>query len=236
VAHARDSNIEPPWMSSRWRFHPLKILRNTQTWAMAAARAVKGVRLKLLMKAALNCVLPPASLRWPPLSIARAAAAAAALSSYFFFNHTSCSAQVTPFPPAPLHLSEGPSGARQLRVGYVSATGFQGNTTTARFMQRIFSLHDASRVEVICVARAGDDGTTERSFIKEGCKDWLQFEKNDLCGALGIRPVCQCNSRRRYAAAAAINARGVHVLVDLSGWTIFPGVEVFAMKPAPLQL
>jgi hypothetical protein len=65
-------------------------------------------------------------------------------------------------------------------VGYVSATGFQGNTTTARFMQRIFSLHDASRIEVICIARAGDDGTTERSFIKEGCKEWLQFEKNDL--------------------------------------------------------
>jgi predicted O-linked N-acetylglucosamine transferase (SPINDLY family) len=67
-----------------------------------------------------------------------------------------------------------------LKVGYVSATGFQGNTTTARFMQRIFSLHDASRVEVICIARAGDDGTSERSFIKESCKEWLQFEKNDL--------------------------------------------------------
>jgi hypothetical protein len=74
-------------------------------------------------------------------------------------------------------------------VGYVSATGFQGNTTTARFMQRIFSLHDASRIEVICIARAGDDGTTERSFIKEGCKEWLQFEKNDLYAALGIRRV-----------------------------------------------
>jgi hypothetical protein len=65
---------------------------------------------------------------------------------------------------------------------YISATGFQGNTTTARFMQRIFSLHDPSRVAVICVARAGDDGTSERSFIKEGCREWLQFEKHDLYG------------------------------------------------------
>ena len=40
----------------------------------------------------------------------------------------------------------------------------------------------------------------------------------------------------RYGAASAINAAAVHVLVDLSGWTIFPGVEVFAMRPAPLQL
>lgn len=104
-------------------------------------------------------------------------------------------------------------------MGYVSATGFQGNTTTARFMQRIFSLHDSSRFAVICIARAGDDGTSERAFIKEGCKEWLQFEKYDLHGA-----------------AAGINARSVHVLIDLSGWTIFPGVEVFAMKPAPLQL
>jgi hypothetical protein len=27
-------------------------------------------------------------------------------------------------------------------------------------------------------------GTSERSFIKEGCRQWLQFEKNDLCGAV----------------------------------------------------
>ncbi len=42
--------------------------------------------------------------------------------------------------------------------------------------------------------------------------------------------------KSRYGAAAAINSIGVHVLIDLSGWTIFPGVEVFAMKPAPLQM
>jgi len=24
-------------------------------------------------------------------------------------------------------------------------------------------------------------GTSERAFIKDGCKQWLQFEKNDLC-------------------------------------------------------
>jgi hypothetical protein len=125
-AHARDENVEPPWMSSRWRFHPLKILKNTQTWARAAARAVGGV---------------------------------------------------IPFGRAALDIEEG----GQLRVGYVSATGFQGNTTTARFMQRIFSLHDASRIHVLCIARAGDDGTSERAFIREGCRDWLQFEKADLC-------------------------------------------------------
>jgi hypothetical protein len=89
-------------------------------------------------------------------------------------------AQVRPFPTAPLHLADNGGLQQLLKVGYVSATGFQGNTTTARFMQRIFSLHDASRVEVICIARAGDDGTSERAFIKESCKEWLQFEKNDL--------------------------------------------------------
>jgi predicted O-linked N-acetylglucosamine transferase (SPINDLY family) len=39
-----------------------------------------------------------------------------------------------------------------------------------------------------------------------------------------------------YGAAMAINAKAIHVLIDLSGWTIFPGVEVFAMQPSPLQL
>ena len=103
-------------------------------------------------------------------------------------------------------------------------------------MQRIFTLHDASRIEVICVARAGDDGTSERSFIKEGCREWLQFEKNDLCAVSYSAHLRHCDSRRRYGAAAAINAIAIHVLIDLSGWTIFPGVEVFAMRPAPLQL
>jgi hypothetical protein len=80
-----------------------------------------------------------------------------------------------------------------MRVGYVSATGFQGNTTTARFMQRIFSLHDASRIEVLCIARAGDDGTSERSFIREGCKEWLQFEKHDLYAPPCFPHVPYCN-------------------------------------------
>jgi hypothetical protein len=95
-------------------------------------------------------------------------------------NHTRF-AQVRPFPAVSLLLADSAGAQQLLKVGYVSATGFQGNTTTARFMQRIFSLHDASRIEVICIARAADDGTSERAFIKEGCKDWLQFEKNDLC-------------------------------------------------------
>jgi hypothetical protein len=36
-------------MSSRWRFHPLKILKNTRTWALAAAKAVMGVSVKALV-------------------------------------------------------------------------------------------------------------------------------------------------------------------------------------------
>lgn len=54
-AHARDSNVEPPWMSSRWRFHPLKILKNTQTWALAAKKAVAGVRPPHTLSH-LNCI------------------------------------------------------------------------------------------------------------------------------------------------------------------------------------
>ena len=94
-----------------------------------------------------------------------------------------------------------------------------------------------------CEPRFGIDllrmvGTSERSFIKEGCREWLQFEKHDLCEQfLCFTPAaCFCYTFLMYAAAAAINANSVHVLIDLSGWTIFPGVEVFAMKPAPLQL
>ena len=166
-------------------------------------------------------------------------------------------------------------------MGYVSATGFQGNTTTARsvgyvsatgfqgnrtallggpvrhappsgscsvyslctmraeskwcaWRERAMMVRHALRSLCVCNTLAG---TSERSFIKEGCRQWLQFEKNDLCApSLAVPHLRHCNSRRRYGAAAAINSIAVHVLIDLSGWTIFPGVEVFAMKPAPLQL
>jgi hypothetical protein len=116
--------------------------------------------------------------------------------------------QVRPFPPVPLQLSSDGGSGLQLRVAYVSATGFQGNTTTARFMQRIFSLHDPSRVTVICVARAGDDGTSERSFIKEGCRDWLQFEKHDLCGSRSSFLPCNIVTLCTYTALLWVSTPG----------------------------
>jgi hypothetical protein len=61
-AHARDSNVEPPWMSSRWRFHPLKILKNTQTWALAAKKAVAGVRPPTLFPTSTVSTFPFTSL------------------------------------------------------------------------------------------------------------------------------------------------------------------------------
>ncbi len=133
-AHSRNTNVEPPWMSSRWRFHPLKILRNTQTWALAAAKAVAGVR---------------------PVAKNDDTAAAITRHIHLITRHitpsshvTSHDRQVRPFPAVPLLLHGNGVAQQLLKVGYVSATGFQGNTTTARFMQRIFSLHDASRIEV----------------------------------------------------------------------------------------
>ncbi len=39
-----------------------------------------------------------------------------------------------------------------------------------------------------------------------------------------------------FQVASKIRAAGVHVLVDLTGYTITPRAEVFALRSAPVQL
>lgn len=36
--------------------------------------------------------------------------------------------------------------------------------------------------------------------------------------------------------ALAVQQRQIHVLIDMSGWTLFPGMELLAMRPAPLVM
>ncbi|KAJ1488302.1 glycosyl transferase family 41-domain-containing protein [Baffinella frigidus] len=113
----------------------------------------------------------------------------------------------------------------RLRIAYLSCSGFQGNTTTANFVRGLFGMHDARHFEVHCVARGsgsfpgGVDGSPAQGQILEDCHrvwDHTRFSVSE--------------------SAAQLHSLEVVVLIDLTGWTLFPCSEVLAMEPAPVQV
>ena len=106
----------------------------------------------------------------------------------------------------------------RLRIGYVSsdlrdhAVGFA--------MTEVMELHDRSKVEVFayyCGSVRSTDSTQER--IKANVDHWIDISGMDDA-----------------AAAARIRADGVHILIDLNGYTKDARTKVFAMRPAPINV
>ncbi|KAL0902296.1 hypothetical protein ABMA27_000199 [Loxostege sticticalis] len=106
----------------------------------------------------------------------------------------------------------------RLRVGYVSSDF--GNHPTSHLMQSIPGLHDRLKVEVFCYALNPDDGTTFRSKIVKESEHFYDLSK------------VTCN----IAAAKKIYNDGIHILVNMNGYTKGARNEIFALKPAPIQV
>ncbi|XP_063239909.1 UDP-N-acetylglucosamine--peptide N-acetylglucosaminyltransferase 110 kDa subunit isoform X2 [Bacillus rossius redtenbacheri] len=106
----------------------------------------------------------------------------------------------------------------RLRIGYVSSDF--GNHPTSHLMQSIPGLHDRSRVEVFCYALSPDDGTTFRSKIASESEHFVDLSQ------------IPCNGK----AADRINTDGIHILVNMNGYTKGARNEIFALRPAPVQV
>lgn len=108
-----------------------------------------------------------------------------------------------------------PDPDRPLTVGFVS--GDFHNHSISYFLLPILESLDRSRIkpELFWTGRSRD-ATTAR------------FE--------ALAPMHACRGRRASEVAAEIRQRGVDVLVDLSGYTMDHGLQVFALRPAPVQL
>jgi protein O-GlcNAc transferase len=105
---------------------------------------------------------------------------------------------------------------RRLRVGYVSPDLCAHSV--AFFAEPLIREHDRSRFEVFCYHTAArTDAFTER--LKEMANGW-----RSLVGVDDAR------------AAAAIEADGIDILVDLAGHTANNRLPLFARKPAPVQV
>ncbi|HXH03520.1 MAG TPA: glycosyltransferase [Candidatus Competibacteraceae bacterium] len=105
----------------------------------------------------------------------------------------------------------------RLRIGYVSAD-FRYHAT-AHLTQGLFERHDRQRFEVFAYSLHQDDGSAYRQRIAAGCDHFVELQD------LGT-----------VDAARRIQADGIHILVDLMGYTHLARPEIFALRPAPLQV
>ncbi|KAK5130942.1 hypothetical protein LTR08_001545 [Meristemomyces frigidus] len=111
-----------------------------------------------------------------------------------------------PQPPAPC-----------LRVGYVSSDF--NNHPLAHLMQSVFGLHNTKRVKAYCYATTASDNSIHRQQI--------QMEAPVFHDA---------NAWSVERLVNQIVQDGIHILVNLNGYTRGARNEVFAARPAPIQM
>lgn len=111
-----------------------------------------------------------------------------------------------PKPPAPF-----------LRVGYVSSDF--NNHPLAHLMQSVFGLHDRGRVEAYCYATTAGDNSVHRKQIEAEAPNF-----HDASAWSAERLISQ------------IVQDGIHILINLNGYTRGARNEIFAARPAPVQM
>ena len=123
---------------------------------------------------------------------------------------------LAPPPPVGPAAGEG-AGAGVLRIAYMSADF--GEHTTGVNVGGMFREHDMSRTRVFAYATSPDDGSETRARVQSEAHVFRDV--HDLSDA---------------QLAFAINADGIHVLVDLNGYTLGARSAVVALRPAPLTI
>ncbi|KAJ2028055.1 hypothetical protein H4S03_007992 [Coemansia sp. S3946] len=118
-------------------------------------------------------------------------------------------------PWLPRHVYPPPPQAAVLRIGYVSSDF--NNHPLAHLMQSVFGMHDRRRFQVICYATTAADGSAHRQKIEAEADVFVD------CAAWSTARIVE-----------QIASDGIHVLVNLNGYTKGARNEIFAARPAPV--
>jgi protein O-GlcNAc transferase len=105
----------------------------------------------------------------------------------------------------------------RLRIGYVSPdfrTHSVGNLS-----KPLYRLHDRTRFEVHCYSLRDAPEDKTQQAIAATCDHWVNLSSADTA-----------------TAAQRIYADGIDILIDLAGHTRDAGLELFALRPAPVQV
>ena len=128
----------------------------------------------------------------------------------------SCSTLRAPWLPTRIYEPPAPPSP-QLHVGYVSSDF--NNHPLAHLMQSVFGLHDRARVKAFCYATTAGDGSVHRQQIEREAPRFFDASSWSI-----DRLVNQ------------VVEDGIHILVNLNGYTRGARNEVFAARPAPIQM
>lgn len=118
--------------------------------------------------------------------------------------------------PPPIPRKNDESNGR-LRVGYVSSDF--GNHPLSHLMGSVFGMHDRENVEVFCYALSQNDGTEWRERIQSEVEHFVDV-----------------SAMTSDMIARMINEDRIQILINLNGYTKGARNEIFAMKPAPVQV
>ena len=116
----------------------------------------------------------------------------------------------------PLWQGEGYSHDR-IRVAYVTAD-FREHATS-RLIAGVFEHHDSAHFETVAISFGYDDGSAMRSRLTKAFDEFIDV---------------RAKSDREIAAL--IRDLEIDIAVDLMGFTIGERFNVFAMRPAPVQV
>ena len=110
-----------------------------------------------------------------------------------------------------------PAPSPRLRIGYVSPDFRKG--VVGLLFRSMFALHDRSSFEVFGYSLSSDDRSPEHQEIRRGCDDFAYL-----------------NSLNNREAAERIVRDGIHILIDMAGYVASCRPEIFALRPAPIQV
>ena len=104
-----------------------------------------------------------------------------------------------------------------LNVGYISSDF--NNHPLAHLMQSVFGFHDQGRVKAFCYATTASDSSVHRQQIEREAPVFYD------ASAWSVEHIVN-----------QIVADGIHILINLNGYTRGARNEVFAARPAPIQM
>jgi predicted O-linked N-acetylglucosamine transferase (SPINDLY family) len=121
-------------------------------------------------------------------------------------------------PPAPQPMWRGAIHAHdRIRLGYVSADFHRH--ATAHLMAELFELHDRTRFELHAFSTGPDDTSDIRRRLVDSFDHFVA-----------------CQDRSDAEVARAIAEAEIDILVDLKGFTKGARTNIFARRPAPIQV
>ncbi|KAI4598985.1 hypothetical protein KJ359_002400 [Pestalotiopsis sp. 9143b] len=128
----------------------------------------------------------------------------------------SCSTLRSPWLPSSVYPPPAPPQPH-LNIGYVSSDF--NNHPLAHLMQSVFGMHNTARAKAFCYATTASDRSTHREQIEREAPVF-----HDASSWSTERLVNQ------------IVQDGIHILVNLNGYTRGARNEIFAARPAPIQM